>query len=97
MHLVKKFRYAASRNMPEDLMQNGACHICIEGLFEGQKKRERLDPEVLYISEQVGVNFGPEYQKFYKERFVDIVNGQLRNWGMCRNLKGLKDTNPICR
>ena len=29
-------------------------HICVEGLFETQKKRERLDPEVLYIGVQMG-------------------------------------------
>ena len=33
------------------------------------------------------VNFGPEYQKFYMERFVDIVNGQFRSWPMWDNVK----------
>ena len=33
--------------------------LCIEGLFEGQKKRERIDPEVLFIGAQMRVQFGP--------------------------------------
>ena len=27
----------------------------------------------------MGVQFAPEYQKFYKNRFADVVHGQLRN------------------
>ena len=83
---VKKFRYSAYRNKPKDPMRNSIFHICVEGLFfESQK--ERLDPEVLYIGAQMGASFGPECQKFYKARFVDIVNGQLWNWGNWRNVK----------
>ena len=84
---VKKFRYAAYRNMPKDPMHNGIFHICVEGLLEAQKRRERLDPEVLYIGVQMGANFGPEHQKFYKETFVDVVNGQLRSWRMWDNVE----------
>ena len=75
---MKKLRYAAYHNMPKDPMHNGAFHICVEGLSEAQKRRESPDPEVLYIGVQMGANFGPEYQKFYNERFVDVVNGQLK-------------------
>ena len=67
------------RNMPRDPVHDGVFHICVEGLLEAQKKRERLDPEVVYIGMQMGASFGPEYRKLYKERFVDVVNGQLRN------------------
>ena len=63
---VRSSRYAAYRNMPRP--------------FGGAEKRGRLDPEVLYVGAQMGANFGPEYQKFYKERFVDIVNGSWKMW-----------------
>ena len=84
---VKKFTYVACRNMPKDPTRNGTFHVCVEGLFEAQKKRERLHPEVLHIGVQMGANFGPEYCKFYKERFVDVVNGQLRNKSLWNNVK----------
>ena len=35
--------------------------------FEGQKKRGTIDPEVLYIGMHMSVQYGPEYQKFYKD------------------------------
>ena len=37
---VKKFRYTAYRNMPRGPMRNGVFHMCIEGFFESQQKRE---------------------------------------------------------
>ena len=65
---VKKFKYVACRNMPRDPMRHGAFHICVEGLFESQQKRERLDPEVLYIGGVLmGANFGPEYRSSRKK------------------------------
>ena len=84
---VKKFRYTAYRNMPKEVIKDGIFHICVEGLFEGQKKRERIDPEVLYIGMQVGVQFCLEYQKWYKNRFVDVVNGQLHSWEKYGNVE----------
>ena len=60
------------------------------GPFGGTEKtgtsRSR-GPEVLYIGVQMGANFGPEYQEFYKERFVDSVNAQLQSWKMWDNVK----------
>ena len=35
----------------------------------------------------MGASFGPEYYKFYKERFVDIINGQLRNRASYKNVQ----------
>ena len=37
---VKKFRCTAYRNMPRDPMHSGVFHICVEGFFESQQKRE---------------------------------------------------------
>ena len=39
-------------------MRNGTFHICVEGLFEAQKKQGRLVPEVLYIGVQMGAILG---------------------------------------
>ena len=47
---VKKFRYTPYRNMPKD--------VITEGGSEGQKKQERIHPEVRYIGVQMGVQFG---------------------------------------
>ena len=84
---MKNLKYVAYRNTPRDPMRDGVFLICVEGLLEAQKKRERLDPEVLYIGMQMGTSFGPGYRKLYKERFVDVVNGQLRNRPHWNNVK----------
>ena len=47
---VKKFRYTPYRNMPKDVITDGGS--------EGQKKQERIHPEVRYIGVQMGVQFG---------------------------------------
>ena len=66
--------------MPKgNVVKDGIYHICIEGMLEGQKKGERIDPEVMYIAVQMGAQLGPEYRMRYKQRFVDVVNGQLTN------------------
>ena len=45
--------------MPREVVRDGTLHICIEGLYEGQKKRERLDPENLFIAEQMRMQWVP--------------------------------------
>ena len=85
---IKTFRYCSYRNMPRDnVVKDGIYHICIEGMLEGQKKRERIDPEVMYIAMQMGVQLGPEYRKQYKQRFIDVVNGQLTIWTHWGNVR----------
>ena len=37
----------------------------------------------------MGATFDPGYRKLYKDRFVDSINGQLRNKVTRRNLKEL--------
>ena len=46
---VKKFRYMALKNMPPEVIKDGVYHICVEGLLEAQQKRERLNPEALFM------------------------------------------------
>ena len=36
---------------------------------------------------QKRVQFSPEYRKYYKNRFVDVVNGQLRSWARYENVE----------
>ena len=76
---VKKFRYVAYRYMPENICQDGVLYICIEGLYEAQKKRIPLDPENLYIADQMGVILIGEYRSIYEKRLVQRINGQIRD------------------
>ena len=72
---VKKFCYVAYRHMPAEVIRDGVFHICIEGLYESQKKREGLDSENLFIAEQNG----KEFRELYQKGFTNIINGQLRD------------------
>ena len=62
---IKKYRYVSYRNMPRERLVDGVCHICIEGLYEGQQLRKRVDPELMYLAVQTGLQLGNEYQKRY--------------------------------
>ena len=59
---IKKYCYVSYRDMPKDRVVDGV-HICLEGLYEGQQRRDRLDPELMYLAVQTGLQFGTEYQK----------------------------------
>ena len=58
-------------------LQGGVLHIiCVGGLYESQKKRQRLDPENLYIVEQMGIQYGREFCELF---LSNIINGQIRD------------------
>ena len=46
-------------------------------MYEGQQKRDRLYPELMYLAMQMGLQLGAEYQKRYNKVVVAIINGSL--------------------
>ena len=76
---IKKYRYVGYQHFPEERTVDGVCHICLEGLFEGQQRRQRLDPELLYLAIQMGLQLGQEYQKQYDKVVIKTINGSLRD------------------
>ena len=76
---IKKYRYVAYKNMPTEVVKDGVCHICIERLLEAQQKRDRLNPEALYICQHMGVQFNKEYKARYTRVIVYTINGQITN------------------
>ena len=76
---IKKFRYVAFKNMPPEVDKDGVYHICIEGLLEAQQKRDRLNPQALFICQHMGAQFNKEYQARYMKVLVTTINGQITN------------------
>ena len=62
-----------------EVIKDGVYHICIEGLLEAQQKRERLNPEALFICQHMGAQFNKEYQARYVKVLVNTINGQITN------------------
>ena len=76
---IKKYRYVSYRNMLREHLVDDVYRICIEGLYEGQQRRERVDPELMYLAVQTGLQLGNEYQKRYDKVVVRIINGSIRD------------------
>ena len=76
---IKKNRYVGYRNLPKERTVDGVYHICLEDLFEGQQKRDRLDPELMYLAMQMGLQLGKEYQKRYDKVVITTTNGSLKD------------------
>ena len=76
---VNKFRYVATRHMPFDIYEDGVLQVCIEGPCESQQTRQRFDPENFHIGEQIGINYRKDFRETYKQRFTNLINGQLRD------------------
>ena len=81
---IKKYRYVGYPNMPKERMVGGIYHICLEGLFEGQQRRNRVDPEQMYIASQMGLQLGREYQRQFDRVVVKTINGSIKD----RKMKG---------
>ena len=76
---IKKYRYVSYRNMPSERVVDGVYHFCLEGLYEGQQRRDRVDPELLYLAVQMGLQLGQEYQKRYSRVVIRTINGSIRD------------------
>ena len=90
---TKKYRYVGYRNFPKERIVDGVYHICLEGLFEGQQRRNRLGPELLYLAIQMGLQLGPEYQKQYDRMVIKTINGSItdkKTWTGGRAPLGLR-------
>ena len=84
---IKKYRYVSYRNMPKERLVDGVYHICLEGLYEGQQRRDRIDPELMHIAVQSGLQLGTEYQKRFDRVVVRIINGALRDKKMKQDVE----------
>ena len=89
---IKKYRYVSYRNMPKERIVDGVYHICLEGLYEGQQRRDRIDPELMRIAVQTGLQLGTEYQKRFDRVVVKIINGSLRDKKMKQDVNRWKTT-----
>ena len=89
---IKKYRYVSYRNMPKERLVDGVYHICLEGLYEGQQRRDRIDPELMRIAVQTGLQLGNEYQKRFDRVVVKIINGALRDKKMKQDIDRWKNT-----
>ena len=89
---IKKYRYVSYRNMPTERLVDGVYHICIEGLYEGQQRRDRIDPELMHIAVQTGLQLGTEYQKRFDKVVVKIINGSLKDKKMKQDVDRWKAT-----
>ena len=89
---IKKYRYVSYRNMPKERIVDGVCHICLQGLYEGQQRRDRIDPELMHIAVQTGLQLGTEYQKRFDRVVVKIINGSLRDKKMKQDVDRWKTT-----
>ena len=89
---IKKYRYVSYRNMPKERLVDGVYHICIEGLYEGQQRRDRIDPELMHIAVQTGLQLGTEYQKRFDRVVVKIINGSLKDKKMKQDVDRWKAT-----
>ena len=97
---IKKYRYVGYRNLPRERTVDGVYHICLEGLFEGQQRRQRLDPELLYLAIQMGLQLGQEYQKQYDKVVIKTINGSLKDRKMKDNMDRWKNnarTSAFCQ
>ena len=74
---IKKYRYVGYRDMPKERLVDGVYHICLEGLYEGQQRRDRMDPEMMYLAVQTGLRLGMEYQKRCDKVVVRTINGSI--------------------
>ena len=74
---INKFRYVAYKNMPSQVVKDGVYHICIEGFLEALQKRDRLNPEALYICQHMGVRLNKKYKTRYTRVIVNTINGHL--------------------
>ena len=81
---IKKYRYVGYRNMPRESVVDGIYHICLEGFYEGQQRRNRADPELMYIASQMGLQLGREYQKQFDRVVVRTIIGSIKD----RKMKG---------
>ena len=89
---IKKYRYVSYRNMPKERLVDGVYHICLEGLYEGPQRRDRIDPELMHIAVQTGLQLGNEYQKQFDRVVVKIINGSLRDKKMKQDVDRWKTT-----
>ena len=60
-------------------------HICLEVLFDRQQRRQRLDPELLYLARQMGLQLGQEYQKQYDKVVIKTTVALAHNPQPCRS------------
>ena len=88
----KKYRYVSYRNMPKERLVDGVYHICIEGLYEGQQRRDRIDPELMHIAVSTGLQLGSEYQKRFDRIVVRTINGALRDKKMKQDVDRWRNT-----
>ena len=89
---IKKYRYVSYRNMSTERLVDGVYHICVEGLYEGQQRRDRIDPELMHIAVQTGLQLGTEYQKRFDKIVVKIINGSLKDKKMKQDIDRWKAT-----
>ena len=78
--------------MPTERLVDGVYHICLEGLYEGQQRRDRMDPELMYLAVQTGLQLGSEYQKRYDRVVVKTINGSITDKKMQGDLEKCKAT-----
>ena len=84
------FRYGAYKNMPSEVIKDDVYHICSEGFLEAQQKRERLNPEALFICQHMGAQFNKEYQARCTKIIETTINGQIANRKNRENVKDWK-------
>ena len=88
---IKKDCYVGYWNLPRERTVDGVYHICLEGIFEGQQRRQRLHPELLYLAIQMGLQLGQEYQRQYNNAVVKTINGSLNDKKMKDNMDKWKN------
>ena len=89
---IKKYRYLSYREMPTERVIDGVYHVCLEGLYEGQQRRDRMGPELMYLAVQTGLQLGSEYQKRYDRVVIKTINGSITDKRMQGDLEKWKAT-----
>ena len=89
---IKKYRYVSYRNIPKERLVDGVYHICLKGLYEGQQRRDRIDPELMHLAMQTGLQLGTEYRKRFDRVVVRTINGALRDQRMKQDVERWKTT-----
>ena len=60
--------------------------------YEGQQRRDRIDPELMHIAVSTGLQLGSEYQKRFDRIVVTTINGALRDKKMKQDVDRWRNT-----
>ena len=63
-----------------DMYKDGVLHICIEVLYEAQRKCVRRDPENFYLADMMSTMFLGPFREIYEKRVAGTINGQIQSW-----------------